>query len=373
MMDGDKDEQITLDDVLNQTLDAALPPRPAVEAETIIEPSETEEAKAERERDERGRFKAKDGDDAPKEIAEPVAEKAPAEPVESADAKPENAQPEEARPAFTEGHFRGWSPEQKEKFATLAPEAQDLVIALKRDTDAHYTRKLEEAAHLRKAYEPIAQTLNELTDIAAAQGMDPAGVVQSYAAIEKVLTYGRFDEKVNLIGQICQKFGIPFAPQDQLQALDPNTVQNFSAIHDRDAELARVRAEAEATRRQLRQFEAQSLQTQIETFQTATNPDGSPKYPYFQAVKATMGSLLASRQAQSLEDAYQKAAAPITQAIEAQTAAAKHAAEAANRSAVERAKKAAPVKASTSAPRGNVQPAKSLDDVLNSAFDAVGL
>lgn len=369
MMDGDKDDQITLDDVLAQTLDAAE--APAVETETVLEPSETEEAKAERERDERGRFKAKAGET--EEIAEPVAEDAPAEPVESAEEKPENAQPEEARPAFTEGHFRGWTSEQKEKFATLAPEAQELVIALKRDTDAHYTRKLEEAAHQRKAFEPIAKTLDELSDIAAAQGMDPAGVVQGYAAIEKVLTYGRFDEKVNLIGQICQRYGIPFAPQDQLQGLDPNAVQNFQAIHDRDAELARVRAEAEATRRQLQQFEAQSLQTQIQAFQTATNPDGSPKYPYFEAVKATMGSLLQSRQAGSLEDAYQKAAAPIMQAIEAQTAAAKRAAETANRSAVERAKKAAPVKASTSAPKGNMQPAKSLDDVLNSAFDAVGL
>lgn len=371
MIEGDKDDQITLDDVLSQTLDAAE--APAEQPETIIEPSETEEAKAERERDERGRFKAKDGEDATKEIAEPVAEQAPVEPGESTEAKPENAQPEEARPAIPEGHFRGWSPEQKEKFATLPPEAQDLVIALKRDTDAHYTRKLEEAAHQRKAYEPIARTLNELSDIAAASGMDPAGVVQSYAAIEKVLTYGKFDEKVNLIGQICTKYGIPFAPQDQLSALDPNAVQNFQAIHDRDAELARVKADAESTRRQLQQFEAQSLQTQIQSFETAVNPDGSLKYPYFQAVKATMGALLASRQAGSLEDAYQKASAPINQAIDAQTAAAKHAAEAANRSAVERAKKAAPVKASTSAPRGNVQPAKSLDDVLNSAFDAVGL
>jgi len=371
MIDDENEKQITLDDVLNQTLDAAE--KPAEPVETVLEPSDTEEVAAEakesRERDEKGRFKSKEAE----EIAEPVAEAAPAEPVESADEPQENAQPEEARPAFSEGHFRGWSPEQKEKFASLSPEAQDLVISLKRDTDAHYTRKLEDAAAQRKTFEPIAQTLDELSDIAAAQGMDPAGIVKGYAAIEKVLTYGRFDEKLNLISQICQRYGIPFDPQQSLGTLEPEAVQNYSALHDRDAELARVRAEAEQTRRQLQQFEAQSFQAQIEAFQTATNPDGTPKHPYFDAVKATMGSLLQSRQATSLEDAYLKAAAPIMAAVEAQTVAAKRAAEAANRSAVERAKKAQPVKASTSSPRGNVQPARDLDSVLNSALDAVGL
>ena len=368
-MDIEKDEgeQITLDEVLAKTLDAAE--APAESPETVMEPSETEEAKAERERDERGRFKAKGTE----EIAEPVAEEAPAEPGESTEDKPENPEPVEAKPAYTEGHFRGWSPEQRQKFESLPPEAQDVVLALKRDTDAHYTRKLEEAAHQRKTFEPIQQTLAEISDIAAAQGMDPAGVVKGYAAIEKVLTYGRFDEKVNLIGQICQRYGIPFAPQDQLSGLDQNAVENFQAIHDRDAELARVRAEAEAVRRQLNQYEQQQYQSQIEAFQTATNPDGSPKHPYFDAVKATMGSLLSSKQASSLEDAYAMASAPIVKALEAQTAAAKRAAEEANRAAVERAKKAQPVRASASAPRGNMTPAKDLDSLLTNVLDTAGL
>lgn len=190
------EKQISLDDILNQTLDATEAPAPVVEpVETSAEPTETAEAKAQRERDERGRFKAKG-----EEIATPAAPEAPAEPVASTEAPTQDAQTEKPKPAVTEGHFRGWSPDQRAKFDTLPPEAQDVVLALKRDTDAHYTRKLEEAAQTKKQLEPVSQLLNQTADIFAAQGMDPVQAIQGYANIERALTYGTLDEKVELLG-----------------------------------------------------------------------------------------------------------------------------------------------------------------------------
>lgn len=365
------EKQITIDDVLNQTLDASEAPAAQVEtpAETVAEPIETAEAKAARERDEKGRFKAKTTDD----IAEPVAPEAPAEPVASTETPTQDAQPEKPKPAYSDGHFRGWSSDQRAKFEQLPPEAQDVVLALKRDTDAHYTRKLEEAAHTKKQLEPVSQVLNETADIFAAQGMDPVQAIQGYANIERVLTFGKFNEKIELIGQICRQYGIPFAPQQHLEALDPMETQNYAALHDRDAELARVRAENQRIQRDLQSYQSQQLAQQVDSFSRATNPDGTPAHPHFEMVKATMGSLLAAGRARTLDEAYAIASEPIQKAFEAREASARAEAERARQEAVNRAKKASPVKASAASPAGKTSAPKGIDAILNSALDQMGL
>jgi hypothetical protein len=364
------EKQISLDDILNQAIDAPTP-ESAVEVpvETSAEPAETAEAKAERERDERGRFKAKTTD----EIAETAAPEAPSEPVASTEAAPQNPEPEKAKPAYTEGHFRGWSQEQRAKFEALPPEAQETVLALKRDTDAHYTRKLEEAAQTKKQLEPVSQLLNQTSDIFAASGMDPVQAIQGYANIERVLTYGKLDEKLHLLGQIAQRYGIPFAPQQQVEQMDPYEFQKFQMLHDRDAELARIQSELERTKRENQTFHQQTLAQQVDQFSRATNPDGTPAHPHFEMVKATMGSLLQAGRAQTLDQAYALAAEPIEKAFAAREAAARAEAERSQREAVDRAKKASPVKASAASPSGKTAAPQGIDAVLNSALDQMGL
>jgi len=361
------EKQITLDDVLNQALDAPAPESVAESIETSAEP-ETAEAKAARERDERGRFKAKT-----EEIATPAALEAPAEPVASTEPPTQDAKTEAPKREVPEGHFRGWSPEQRAKFDQLTPEAQDTVLALKRDTDAHYTRKLEEAAQTKKQLEPVSQLLNQTADIFAAQGLDPVQAIQGYANIERVLTMGKFNEKVDLIGQICRQYGIPFAPQQHFEQLDPNEVQSFAALHDRDAEIAQAKAENARISRELQTFQQQQLAQQVDTFSRATNPDGTPAHPHFEMVKATMGSLLSAGRARTLDEAYALASEPIQKAFDAREATARADAERSRQQAVDRAKKAAPVKASSAQPSGKTSPSKGIDAVLNSALDQMGL
>jgi hypothetical protein len=363
------EKQITLDDVLNQTLDAVETPAPVAEpVETSAEP-ETAEAKAARDRDERGRFKAKG-----EEIATPAALEAPAEPVASTEPLTQDAKTElPVKREVSEGHFRGWSPEQRAKFDALPPEAQDTVLALKRDTDAHYTRKLEEASQTRKQLEPVVQVLNETADIFAAQGMSPVQAIQGYANIERVLTFGKLSEKLDLLGQIAKQYGIPFAPQQQMEQLDPYEAQRFEMLHDRDAEIQRIKAENARIARENNEFKTQQLAQQVEAFQRATNPDGSPKYALFESVKPAMGALLASGRATTLEQAYELASTPLMREIEAREAKARADAERQRLESVERAKRAAPVRASSAQPSGRTSAPKGLDAVLNSALDSMGL
>ncbi len=54
-------------------------------------------------------------------------------------------------------------------------------------------------------------------------------------------------------------------------------------------------------------FFAQQIDSEVKSFGNAANTDGSPKYPYFNDVKAVMAGLFSSGAAQTLDDAYDKA------------------------------------------------------------------
>lgn len=353
------EKQLSLDDAIEAALN-----NPTPEPDPVEEVTETQEASDARARDEKGRFAAKEIE-TPTEA--PVVATEVASPVESTETKAHETQPE-PKIEVSEGHFRGWNPEQKAKFQALPPEAQDVVLALKRDTDSHYTRKLEDAATFRKTAEPTLQALNKHADLFAAQNMTPVEAYEGYANIERALTYGTFAEKVDLIGKICHRYAIPFAPSAALDQLDPNEAQMYPALHDRDAEIARERAEKAQLQARLQQIQAQTFTQSIESFQSATNADGTPKHPYFEDVKMFMGTLLQSGKAQTLDDAYAIATAPIVRSIEAAKAAERSAMESRNRETVEKAKRAAPVKASAAAPNGKPIGKQNLDDVLDQAL-----
>lgn len=361
------EKQVTLDEAIEAALANPTPEPDPSPIEAEAPETEAQEPSDGRERDEKGRFKAKS-----EEIAEPAAPEAPAEPVESPEPKPAETQPEPPKLEVSEGHFRGWSPEQKAKFQALTPEAQEVVLALKRDTDSHYTRKLEEAASFRKTAEPALEVLNKHADLFAAQQMTPVQAFEGYANIERALTFGTFEEKLDLIGKICRRYNIPFAPDAALGTLDPEQAQMYPALHDRDAEIARIRADKEATERRLQQYEAQQFAQAVDAFQSATNPDGSQKHPHFEAVKQTMGTLLYTGKARTLDDAYAIATEPIEKAIAARLAAERSAIEQRNRETVEKAKRAAPVKASAAAPAGKPVGKASLDELLDATLAQAG-
>lgn len=350
------------DATLDSILDKVLSDEPAPEA---TEAPTAHESKA---RDEKGRFAPKgEKQDLTPETAAPEAP----QPVEVTSTEETTPKAEPDAKAL-EGHFRGWAPEQRAKFDALPKEAQDVVLALKRETDSHYTRKLTDAAEFRKQAEPALKALSENADVFASQGLTAVDAVKNYANIERLLRFGKFDEKLGLIGKICQTYGIPFAPNAALESMDPERAKLYPMLHDRDAELARIRAENDRIQRQLNSTEQERLRSEIGTFQGATNADGTPKHPHFETVKAAMSGLLQAGKANSLEEAYTLAAKPIEDAIAAKTAALRQEAEASRLEAVERAKKAKPVKATPSIPGGRVTAGKGLDDVIGSALDGMG-
>jgi hypothetical protein len=96
------------------------------------------------------------------------------------------------------------------------------------------------------------------------------------------------------------------ADGQQPQATQPDPYvnhlyQQFPAIDSRLARLEQTDS----------QYQNERIALQVESFQTAKGPDGQLKHPYFEDVRPHMAALMQSGQAQTMEEAYEIAAAPI--------------------------------------------------------------
>lgn len=361
------EEKKGLDEIIYEAIDKAPEAAPAeAQPEPVVEAKEEKPAKDGPGRDEKGRFAKKSEPDAAPEEA-PAVEV----PVQSADAKPETPPVAAEKPAYTDGHFRGWAPEQRKAFEALPAEAKSFALDLSKHFQAQLTKQTTEAAELRKAADPVLSALESEREFFAAQNMTPVEAFKGYANIERTLTFGNFAEKVDLIRQICTRYGVPFALQGPADPQDPQSEQ-YAALHDNRAEIARERAERLRLQNQLNTFERERLSQTVQAFQSATNPDGTPKHPHFETVKAAMSVLLQQGKAQSLDEAYALAAKPIEDLIAAKALEAHQKAERSHQEAIEKAKKASPVKASPAPLNGKSNP-KGLDQVIAAALDAGGI
>lgn len=363
---SEKSNHEQLDDIIEAAMrepepDAA-PEAPADKVEA--KPDDGAEPKVGR--DERGRFAKKEQETDKADAAPDEATAAEAAPV----VEDVTDQTEKTEPAkkWSDGQFRGWSPEQRARFESLPQEQQDAVMSYKAEYDATFTRRDQEHSEFRKQAEPLIELAKQNADLWASQNLAPAQALQGYANIERTLTYGTYDQKVKLFSDIAQAYGIPYDPAMMSLDLD---VDQYRARHDSQSEIARIQAENARLQRQFDDMRAESLQSQIAAFAAATDPSGAPKHPHFETVKAAMGGLLSSGQAQTLEQAYEIASKPIADAIAAREAEIRAATQAQQRSSVEKAKKAAPVKTAPTVPGSRSAPA-SLDDVISEAMSKAG-
>lgn len=336
----------------------------AVAAETTQEAPAVEAGDAPtdgRARDERGRFAPKT--DSPPQTAPDATPDAAI--VASTDATADPKPVEAEKPAWTDGHFRGWAPEKRAAFEKLPPEAQAVTMEIAKDLQAEFTRKTQETADWKKRVEPVLSTLAKEQDLWADQGLDPLQAFQNYANIERTLKFGNYADKIGLVQQICDVYGIPFQAQ---QAADPYQ----AALHDRNAAVARERANSERLQRQLQSFEQQEISRTIESFASAKNPDGTPAHPHFETVKPAMSALLANGKARTLDEAYAIASKPIQDLIEAKAAEARRSVERSQIEAVEKAKRAAPVKSSNNAMPAGKTKASGVDAIIAASLDSAG-
>lgn len=204
------------------------------------------------ERDEQGRFRSNNSE----------AQEAPAEAVPEADQAPAPEAVEPAKPAIDAPV--SWSREMKEKWATLAPEAQQYIAQREREAAQTLTRYGQQI----KAIEPVANILEQNRQIFERYQVKPE------VAIAKLLeAQAKLDaDPISGIAEIARLYDV------DLGTLQGATVQPMELVTLR-AENNRQQQEIEDLKRRVIEREEremaarrQSLETQVEDFRKA-NPD----------------------------------------------------------------------------------------------------
>ena len=234
---------------------------------------------------------------------------------------------------------------------------------------ADYTRKTQDVAQIRQAYEPLHHVLNPMRQALQQSGISEAEYVARLIQADRNLQQNPY----GAIQQLARNAGINLEALEQPQAA---TVQQpdpqMNALQQQVQQLQGYVQNNEERAAQERQV---GLQGQIETFATQSDADGNLAHPHFDALRVTMGQLIEANAASDLNDAYSKALrlddTLYQQSLEAERTKVKEAEDKRRKEAVAKAKKV-PTRRSANPPAGTVQ-SNNLDDILGSALDNAGL
>lgn len=275
-------EAPSMDDTIRKTL-------AEIESRGSQDEPETEEQKAERARDEKGRFAAKE---AAQEQKPEAAQEAPVQAQPDPVAAPITVPPEVQR--------LGLRKDEAEAFAQASEQVKAAFI--RRSEEMHrgieqFREKAQFGDQMTQAIQPYAQTIQSL-------GVHPAVAVQKLMAADHSLRYGSPEQKMQMIATIARDYGvdlsggIPEAPR-----VDPNV----SALQQQVQQLTGWIQEQKhgEERRQM-----ETLNSEIHRFAS------DPANKHFEAVKQDMAGLLQAGIVQTLQEAYDRAvyANPATRA-----------------------------------------------------------
>lgn len=236
-------------------------------AESTDAPVETEQQKADRARDERGRFASKD------QAAEPVEAASPPALTQDAEA---------IQPPIS------WKPEEKELWAKVPAELRPVLARREQELLADYTRKTQHAAQIAREAEPIRQVLAPYAPILQQQGLAPDQAVSLLMNAHVKLE----SNPAAAIAELIRSYNLQ--PEHVMQALHAPAAPQY--VPPQVALLEQRLAQLEADRQQAIQAQHQqrfmSLQQEVDAFQSETLPDGNLARPYAKELENLMASIL---------------------------------------------------------------------------------
>lgn len=333
------DEQIvdTHDDApsMDDTIRATLAEINARDEPEIDEPEETAEERAERVRDEKGRFAAKQQEEpeTPPEV-EPVEE-----PVLS---------PEVQR--------LGLRKEEAAEWAKASPVLQQAL--LRRSEEMHkgleqYRGAAQFAQKIAQAFQPYEHTLQQL-------GVSHEVAVGKLLEADNTLRYGSPEQKAHALASLAYQYGIDIGQVQAIPTPDPQ-------VHALQSELNQLRGFINDFQRTQQEREQGTLNSEIAKFAEGRE--------HFEQVREDMAALLQAGRAKDLSDAYEQAvwANPQTRAAML----AKQQAEVAAKVEAERKAQEAKKANAVNVPRrGSVPagaPTGTMDDTIRATAQKLGL
>ena len=267
-----------MDAAENEELDA---PQEVENIEVAPADDIAEEAKVER--DESGKFKAKESNG-----------------YEEAEAAPEsNAEIEEeevARPSTWKKEYLPLWDKARKGEPLSADEGKKLTNYLNQ-REQEYKKGVStykaEADRARVLEEAIAPFIPELQ----AQNISPAAWINNLGRAHIILTKAPYNEKVAMFHRLAGEYGIQFDQTGSVvqQTYDPYTQQLM-------AQLQQVNQEVGTIKNRFQQEEDARLNAEIDSFRSNVE-----KYPHFEVLREDMAQLLELGKAQDLNEAYRLA------------------------------------------------------------------
>ena len=352
--------EATADDDLIAALTSEMDKAEASDAPVVDTPApeqeETAEQKAERARDEKGRFAAK-VDDPAKVEAKPAADPVVAPKAEAVVAAVD--------PVIADTTLRpppGWSPAAKVAFAALPAEVQQSVAKREDEVNKGFAKLAE--------YKPLERFMEQ----ARQSGTTLDRALENYTGIERALR----SDFVGGIANLCQRQGVdPVAlanvilarngvtPTQQGEAgAAPQANQNAQRV-----DLSPVMQKISALENYIQQQQSQGVQSEIQRFAS------DAKNTFFDNVKEQMGHLINAGVADDLADAYDRAcwANPEIRSLLIKQQSAPSDQSAAAKAATQARQAAKSITGSPIAGASKGGPASSIEDEVRAAFESASV
>lgn len=215
-----------------------------------------------------------------------------------------------------------WTKTQKEWFTGLSPEFQKQLLDNDKHIQADYTKKTTELAQERMRYSDIEKVLAPRREGFARQGLSDG------AALNMIMSYWDLAQKnpAGFIQQFAQERGMDLASmyarapaQNNGQPvrlpdgteLHPAVVEQFQYLQNR-LEKAERALSSHGNVLQSREAATQAEQVssaaaELKAFESATDTNGQPLYPFLQDVRGDMARLWTAGLVNDLKSAYDMA------------------------------------------------------------------
>lgn len=245
--------------------------------EVTDETTETPDQKAERERDEKGRFKAK-AEKESQEVETPEGEEVKAEEPEAPETPSEYAEPP-----------KSWKKEAQEAYEAL-PENIKAEIH-RRENDFH--KGLEQYRDMANIGQTLDKEIQPYADLIRQQGTTAQNVVRDLLGMQHKIMTGSSEEKAQIVAGILRDY--------QIDTDAVNAALQQPAAPKPDPQFTQLASEVNTLKTQLSQAQLAPFQEQVNQFAA------DPQNEFFSEVEDDMTALLAQGRAKDLKDAYDKA------------------------------------------------------------------
>lgn len=226
--------------------------------------------------------------------------------------------------------------EEKEAFSKLTPEAKALLASYSNRSHQSRTKVATELDQIKKAYEPLADTLKRYDPLFNATGQRSQEVVGNLLQYYHALVAGDAGVKRNVLERIANDFQIDLTRPDNTEQefIDPE----IKSLKEQNAEIMR---ELNSFKQNTAETSMSRAQEQVDAFRDAKDEKGNPRHPHFGKLEQSMISLISGGLAKSLDEAYAKAKMLDPEITEAETKAKAEARRLADAKAASDAKRAA--------------------------------